>query len=112
MLRANIGATAVFLALALAATLLPNYLVFLAISGIIQTLILLSLGVIVGRAGMISLGQLAFAGVGAWRRHGCHSTRHGFPSPSCFSWRVWPQLRSGRCLPCRPCEFAASTLAH
>ena len=46
--------------------LLPGYWIYLATAVLITAINLLSLGVVEGRAGMISLCQLSFAGVGAW----------------------------------------------
>ena len=46
--------------------LLPGYWVYLATAALITAVNLLSLGVVEGRTGMISLCQLSFAGVGAW----------------------------------------------
>ncbi|MBR0725573.1 branched-chain amino acid ABC transporter ATP-binding protein/permease [Bradyrhizobium manausense] len=50
----------------LAILILPNYWIYLATGAMIGAVGLLSLGVVEGRAGMISLCQLSFAGVGAW----------------------------------------------
>jgi branched-chain amino acid transport system permease protein len=49
-----------------AAALLPGYWIYLATAVLIVAVNLLSLGVVEGRTGMISLCQLSFAGVGAW----------------------------------------------
>lgn len=46
--------------------LAPPYWRFLATTAAISTVIMLSLGVVSGRAGMLSLCQLSFAAVGAW----------------------------------------------
>ena len=51
---------------AVAGGLLPSYWVYLATAVLITAINLLSLGVVEGRTGMISLCQLSFAGVGAW----------------------------------------------
>jgi branched-chain amino acid transport system permease protein len=51
---------------ALCLTLLPNYWIFLLTAVFIIGMSLQSLGLVVGRAGMISLCQMSFAGVGAW----------------------------------------------
>jgi branched-chain amino acid transport system permease protein len=51
---------------AAAAWLLPGYWIYLATAVLITAVNLLSLGVVEGRTGMISLCQLSFAGVGAW----------------------------------------------
>ncbi|MDH6536121.1 branched-chain amino acid ABC transporter ATP-binding protein/permease [Aurantimicrobium minutum] len=45
---------------------LPAYIVFLATSVLIAMVSLLGLGIVTGTAGMISLAQLTFAGIGAW----------------------------------------------
>ena len=45
---------------------LPGFWVFLATAILIAAISLMSLGVVEGRTGMISLCQLSFAGVGAW----------------------------------------------
>lgn len=45
---------------------LPAYTVFIATSVLIATISLLGLGIVTGTAGMISLAQLTFAGIGAW----------------------------------------------
>lgn len=49
-----------------AATALPVYWVFLATSAVISAVIAQSAGVVTGRAGMVSLCQMSFAGIGAW----------------------------------------------
>ncbi|MGA1836953.1 branched-chain amino acid ABC transporter ATP-binding protein/permease [Herbiconiux sp. 11R-BC] len=59
------GALALLVFLALGA-LLPNYLVYLAITAIVATIALIGLGIVTGTAGMIALCQLTFAAVGAW----------------------------------------------
>lgn len=45
---------------------LPAYVVFISTTVLIAMLSLLGLGIVTGTAGMISLAQLTFAGVGAW----------------------------------------------
>jgi branched-chain amino acid transport system permease protein len=45
---------------------LPAYIVFLGTSVLIAMISLLGLGIVTGTAGMISLAQLSFAGIGAW----------------------------------------------
>lgn len=45
---------------------LPAYIVFISTTVMVATLSLLGLGVVTGTAGMISLAQLTFAGIGAW----------------------------------------------
>ena len=45
---------------------LPGYWIYLATAVLITAVNLLSLGLVEGRTGMISLCQLSFAGVGAW----------------------------------------------
>jgi branched-chain amino acid transport system permease protein len=49
-----------------AAGVLPGYWIYLATAVLITAVNLLSLGIVEGRTGMISLCQLSFAGVGAW----------------------------------------------
>jgi len=49
-----------------AIALLPGYWIYLATAVLIAAVSLMSLGVVEGRTGMISLCQLSFAGVGAW----------------------------------------------
>ena len=51
---------------AVAMALLPGYWIYLATAVLITAVSLMSLGVVEGRTGMISLCQLSFAGVGAW----------------------------------------------
>jgi branched-chain amino acid transport system permease protein len=51
---------------AMCAFLLPGYWIYLATAVLITAVNLMSLGVVEGRTGMISLCQLSFAGVGAW----------------------------------------------
>jgi branched-chain amino acid transport system permease protein len=58
-----VGALAVGIGLAIG---LPAYWVFIATSVLVATISLLGLGVVTGTAGMISLAQLTFAGIGAW----------------------------------------------
>lgn len=45
---------------------LQSYWVFLATSAVISAVVMQSAGVVTGRAGMISLCQMSFAGIGAW----------------------------------------------
>jgi branched-chain amino acid transport system permease protein len=49
-----------------AVAVLPGYWIYLATAVLITAVSLLSLGVVEGRTGMVSLCQLSFAGVGAW----------------------------------------------
>ncbi|HLJ70820.1 MAG TPA: ATP-binding cassette domain-containing protein [Roseiarcus sp.] len=70
-MRASLRAAARILLLsalvgAFVAFVLPGYWVFLATSVVIAAVSLMSLGVVAGRTGMISLCQMTFAGVGAW----------------------------------------------
>ena len=51
---------------ALCLFMLPNYWIFLLTAVFIIGMSLQSLGLVVGRSGMISLCQMSFAGVGAW----------------------------------------------
>ncbi|NUO99892.1 MAG: branched-chain amino acid ABC transporter ATP-binding protein, partial [Nonomuraea sp.] len=60
-----VGAGPAALAYGLAAGL-PAYWVFLAMSAVISGVLLQSLGVVAGQAGMVSLCQMAFAAIGAW----------------------------------------------
>jgi branched-chain amino acid transport system permease protein len=46
--------------------LLPGYWIYLATSVLISAIALQSIGLVSGRAGMIALCQMSFAGVGAW----------------------------------------------
>jgi branched-chain amino acid transport system permease protein len=71
MTRASLGSAAIIVVALLAVggvavTVLPGYWVYLATAVLITAVNLLSLGVVEGRTGMISLCQLSFAGVGAW----------------------------------------------
>jgi branched-chain amino acid transport system permease protein len=69
MKRANILRTGLAVALVLACVValrLPPYFAFLATSAAITALIVQSLGILVGYAGLISLSQMAFCAVGAW----------------------------------------------
>ncbi len=71
MKRASFRSALVILLAAIAAGivvagLLTSYWVFLATSVLISAIALQSLGLVTGRAGMISLCQMSFAGVGAW----------------------------------------------
>lgn len=60
-------AEALVVAVVAALTLpLPVYWVFLATSAVISAVVMQSAGVVTGRAGMISLCQMSFAGIGAW----------------------------------------------
>ncbi|GAA4373612.1 hypothetical protein GCM10023088_28630 [Actinomadura verrucosospora] len=54
------------LACALLPLVLPPYWIYLAISAVISAVIMQSFGVIVGRAGVMSLCQMSFAAIGAW----------------------------------------------
>ncbi|ADD29289.1 ABC transporter permease subunit [Meiothermus ruber] len=66
MLRASPWFLLALVALALLPLLLPNYWLFLLTSMLISSMVTLSVGLVSGMAGMISLGQLSFAGVGGW----------------------------------------------
>jgi branched-chain amino acid transport system permease protein len=70
MLRARALPLVPGLGIPLFLLLVPAFLsttdMFNATSGLIVALIILSLGVVTGRAGMLSLCQMAFAAVGAW----------------------------------------------
>ncbi|NUR83207.1 MAG: branched-chain amino acid ABC transporter permease, partial [Nonomuraea sp.] len=59
------------LALAVAAcavlpAVLPPYWIYLAIAAVVSAVLMQSYGVIVGRAGVMSLCQMSFAAIGAW----------------------------------------------
>ncbi|WP_214408425.1 branched-chain amino acid ABC transporter ATP-binding protein/permease [Sphaerisporangium fuscum] len=63
--------TAIGLGIAVAAcvavpALLPPYWIYLAITAVVSAVIMQSYGVIVGRAGMMSLCQMSLAAIGAW----------------------------------------------
>jgi branched-chain amino acid transport system permease protein len=45
---------------------LPNYWLYLVTSIIISSILTSSVGLVTGMAGMVSLCQLAFAGIGGW----------------------------------------------
>ena len=71
MMRANLHSALVVAIATLAVGgvligVLPSYWIYLATAVLITAVSLLSLGVVEGRTGMISLCQLSFAGVGAW----------------------------------------------
>ena len=71
MTRASLRSAAIVVVAPLAAGgvavgVLPSYWIYLATAVVITAVNLLSLGVVEGRTGMISLCQLSFAGVGAW----------------------------------------------
>jgi branched-chain amino acid transport system permease protein len=63
---AAIVAVAMLAAGGVAVGVLPGYWIYLATAVLITAVNLLSLGIVEGRTGMISLCQLSFAGVGAW----------------------------------------------
>ena len=63
---ASIVAVATLTVGGIAIGVLPDYWIYLATAVLITAVNLLSLGVVEGRTGMISLCQLSFAGVGAW----------------------------------------------
>jgi branched-chain amino acid transport system permease protein len=63
----NLAAPFAVLACAVAiASALPNYLTFVAISGVIVALVAASVGLLAGQVGLASLCQMSFCGVGAW----------------------------------------------
>jgi branched-chain amino acid transport system permease protein len=70
MLRARGAAAVPLVGVPLFLLIVPSFLStadqFTAISAVVTALIILSLGVVTGRAGMLSLCQMAFAAVGAW----------------------------------------------
>lgn len=63
---ASIVALATLAVGGVAVGVLPGYWIYLATAVLITATNLLSLGIVEGRTGMISLCQLSFAGVGAW----------------------------------------------
>jgi branched-chain amino acid transport system permease protein len=64
--RPVVAAVATAVLVPVLGTALPGYWVFLATSATIYALIALSVGVVHGRAGMLALCPMAFAGIGAW----------------------------------------------
>ncbi|GAA4225591.1 hypothetical protein GCM10022254_07800 [Actinomadura meridiana] len=60
------GLGAAVLACAVLPVVLPPYWIYLAISAAVSAVIMQSFGVIVGRAGVMSLCQMSFAAIGAW----------------------------------------------
>ncbi|MBO2461038.1 branched-chain amino acid ABC transporter ATP-binding protein/permease [Actinomadura violacea] len=60
------GLAAAVLACAVLPAVLPPYWIYLAISAAVSAVIMQSFGVIVGRAGVMSLCQMSFAAIGAW----------------------------------------------
>jgi branched-chain amino acid transport system permease protein len=62
----GIGLGAAVLACVAVPLLLPAYWVYLAIAAMVSAVIMQSYGVIIGRAGMMSLCQMSFAAIGAW----------------------------------------------
>ena len=56
----------IVLVLVVLAFVLPSYLVFVACSIPINALVVRSVGLVAGQVGVLSLGQLGFAAVGAW----------------------------------------------
>ncbi|PYE21480.1 amino acid/amide ABC transporter membrane protein 2 (HAAT family) /amino acid/amide ABC transporter ATP-binding protein 1 (HAAT family) [Paraburkholderia silvatlantica] len=62
----GLGGDIALVILALASWLIPPYYVFTLTSAILTALLCLSIGLTAERAGIISLCQLAFAGIGAW----------------------------------------------
>ncbi|MFI6813045.1 ATP-binding cassette domain-containing protein [Nonomuraea sp. NPDC050328] len=65
LVRAGLAAAGALLLYGVAAPL-PAYWVFLATSAVVSGVLLQSLGVVAGRAGLVSLCQAAFAAIGAW----------------------------------------------
>jgi branched-chain amino acid transport system permease protein len=65
--------------LVLAQLVLSSYNQFLATTAIVTALVALSLGVVTGRTGMISLCQMSFAGLGAWVMLWLSLHVHGIP---------------------------------
>ncbi|KAB2371800.1 branched-chain amino acid ABC transporter ATP-binding protein/permease [Actinomadura montaniterrae] len=60
------GLGAAVLACAVLPAVLPPYWIYLAISAAVSAVVMQSFGVIVGRAGVMSLCQMSFAAIGAW----------------------------------------------
>jgi len=65
-LPAILAVVAGLIALAVLPSLLESYALFLATSAAIATFVAMSIGVVTGRAGMMSLCQLSFGAIGAW----------------------------------------------
>jgi branched-chain amino acid transport system permease protein len=61
-----VAVVAGLLVLAVLPSLLTSYALFLATSAAIATFVAMSIGVVTGRAGMMSLCQLSFGAIGAW----------------------------------------------
>lgn len=66
MLRVNPRVIIALVLLALLPLVLPNYWLYLVTSIIISSILTSSVGLVTGMAGMVSLCQLAFAGIGGW----------------------------------------------
>jgi len=67
MRRADLLAGAAFLAIiAIVATIASSFWLFLATSAIITATVAMSVGIIYDNAGLLSLCQMSFAGIGAW----------------------------------------------
>jgi branched-chain amino acid transport system permease protein len=67
MRPAKLGISIVVIALVCwLVAVIPSYFVYLAISGVITAIIVRSLGLLTGQAGLISLCHMAFAAIGAW----------------------------------------------
>ncbi|MFE5329236.1 ATP-binding cassette domain-containing protein [Embleya sp. NPDC056575] len=64
--RAAIGVALAALACVAVPAILSPYWLYLAITSVIGAVVMQSYGVIVGRAGVMSLCQLSFAAIGAW----------------------------------------------
>src|SRR5437868_792488 len=63
---AGLGVGGAALACALLPLVLSSYWIYLAIAAMVGAIIMQSYGVIIGRAGMMSLCQMSFAAIGAW----------------------------------------------
>ncbi|WP_206681607.1 branched-chain amino acid ABC transporter permease [Actinomadura sp. J1-007] len=62
----GLGLGAAVLACAVLPNVLSAYWIYLAISAMVGAVVMQSFGVIVGRAGVMSLCQMSFAAIGAW----------------------------------------------
>ncbi|MEV4217544.1 ATP-binding cassette domain-containing protein [Nonomuraea sp. NPDC049725] len=62
----GLGLGAALVACLAVPALLPPYWIYLAITAVVSAVIMQSYGVIVGRAGVMSLCQMSFAAIGAW----------------------------------------------
>jgi hypothetical protein len=106
--RAAVITVLVLLVLILLPQILSLYYIDAMTQVAVYAIVALGLGVLVGRVGLISLGQAAVLAIGAWVPPGCSSPRR-CPSSSSSSRPVssrWPWAPSSAC---RPCACAGST---